>query len=102
MGKIHELFVLALSLVWFAGATPETHKLSSLIRTSNEFGYKSIRFTYVRTREEGLGHIPNEQCQQERRIRRKTKTDTSLQHIAQLSPMSPLGGPKKKPTAYSP
>ena len=23
MGKIHELFVLALSLVWFAGATPE-------------------------------------------------------------------------------
>ena len=24
MGKIHELFVLALSLVWFAGATPET------------------------------------------------------------------------------
>ena len=24
MGEIHELFVLALSLVWFAGATPET------------------------------------------------------------------------------
>ena len=23
MGDIHELFVLALSLVWFAGATPE-------------------------------------------------------------------------------
>ena len=23
MGEIHELFVLALSLVWFAGATPE-------------------------------------------------------------------------------
>ena len=22
MGEIHELFVLALSLVWFAGATP--------------------------------------------------------------------------------
>ena len=24
MGEIHELFVLALSLVWFAGATPES------------------------------------------------------------------------------
>ena len=24
MGEIHELFVLALSLVWFAGATPDT------------------------------------------------------------------------------
>ena len=23
MGEIHELFVLALSLVWFAGATPD-------------------------------------------------------------------------------
>ena len=23
MGEIHELFVLELSLVWFAGATPE-------------------------------------------------------------------------------
>ena len=23
MGEIHELFLLALSLVWFAGATPE-------------------------------------------------------------------------------
>ena len=23
MGEIHELFILALSLVWFAGATPE-------------------------------------------------------------------------------
>ena len=26
MGEIHELFVLALSLVWFAGATPEKNK----------------------------------------------------------------------------
>ena len=26
MGEIHELFVLALSLVWFAGATPEKGK----------------------------------------------------------------------------
>ena len=24
MGESHELFVLALSLVWFAGATPDT------------------------------------------------------------------------------
>ena len=27
MGEIHELFVLALSLVWFAGATPENFKI---------------------------------------------------------------------------
>ena len=27
MGEIHELFVLALSLVWFAGATPEYSKV---------------------------------------------------------------------------
>ena len=27
MGEIHELFVLALSLVWFAGATPESYVL---------------------------------------------------------------------------
>ena len=27
MGEIHELFVLALSLVWFAGATPDVHQL---------------------------------------------------------------------------
>ena len=26
MGKIHELFLLALSLVWFAGATPEINQ----------------------------------------------------------------------------
>ena len=25
MGEIHELFVLALSLVWFAGATPDSN-----------------------------------------------------------------------------
>ena len=28
MGEIHEFFVLALSLVWFAGATPESKFLS--------------------------------------------------------------------------
>ena len=27
MGEIHELFVLALSLVWFAGATPDQNQL---------------------------------------------------------------------------
>ena len=27
MGEIHEVFVLALSLVWFAGATPEANFL---------------------------------------------------------------------------
>ena len=31
MGEIHELFVLALSLVWFAGAAPES--LESAIQT---------------------------------------------------------------------
>ena len=43
MGEIHELFVLPLSLVWFAGATPEHSKFSTaqwftmatpLVRTS--------------------------------------------------------------------
>ena len=29
MGEIHELFVLALSLVWFAGATPDYQSLAS-------------------------------------------------------------------------
>ena len=32
MGEIHELFVLALSLVWFAGATPDK---CEVISTSN-------------------------------------------------------------------
>ena len=27
MGEIHEFFVLALSLIWFAGATPEVRKI---------------------------------------------------------------------------
>ena len=26
MGEIHELFILALSLVWFAGATPDANR----------------------------------------------------------------------------
>ena len=29
MGELHELFVLALSLVWFAGATPDTCDLQA-------------------------------------------------------------------------
>ena len=29
MAEIHELFVLPLSLVWFAGATPESEKVKS-------------------------------------------------------------------------
>ena len=37
MGEIHELFVLALSLVWFAGATPEKCALNNL-RTKNSEG----------------------------------------------------------------
>ena len=38
-GEIHELFVLPLSLVWFAGATPDTHKLSKqwLSRAVSEY-----------------------------------------------------------------
>ena len=32
MGEIHELFVLALSLVWFAGATPENRPKYPLLR----------------------------------------------------------------------
>ena len=31
MGKIHELFVLALSLVWFAGATPDSKGISPIL-----------------------------------------------------------------------
>ena len=37
MGDIHELFVLALSLVWFAGATPELSG-ASLPLKFREFG----------------------------------------------------------------
>ena len=39
MGEIHdELFVLALSLVWFAGATPELWLLKRIRRTDHMFG----------------------------------------------------------------
>ena len=37
MGEIHELFVLALSLVWFAGATPELRWAKIAIRQSLVF-----------------------------------------------------------------
>ena len=32
MGEIHELFVLALSLVWFAGATPDLRRFTADLR----------------------------------------------------------------------
>ena len=42
MGEIHELFVLALFLVWFAGATPEVRKTGfphQLVRILGQFPY---------------------------------------------------------------
>ena len=42
MGEIHELLVLALFLVWFAGATPET-KLGKPIRNFSIDPASSIR-----------------------------------------------------------
>ena len=38
MGKIHELFVLPLSLVWFAGATPEWRKTVACVFLGSVFG----------------------------------------------------------------
>ena len=35
MGEIHELFVLALSLVWFAGATPEVLHFSGPMKSGH-------------------------------------------------------------------
>ena len=54
IGEIHELFVLALSLVWFAGATPElslTAKyfqginlhITGLAAISGQFGVEILR-----------------------------------------------------------
>ena len=37
MGEIHELFVVALSLVWFAGATPDNSELELLEVVSTDF-----------------------------------------------------------------
>ena len=45
MGEIHELFVLALSLVWFAGATPDYSYISFFFRGTN---YYSIQFEQVK------------------------------------------------------
>ena len=52
MGEIHELFVLALSLVWFAGATPDSRlkisfRIESLIfldifRGSVNGGFRTV------------------------------------------------------------
>ena len=47
MGEIHELFVLALSLVWFAGATPD------LSVDRMRFGWR------FRDRERGGQNVPN-------------------------------------------
>ena len=33
MGEIHEVFVLALSLVWFAGATPDSRAENTMTAT---------------------------------------------------------------------
>ena len=41
MGEIHEVFVLALSLVWFAGATPDSSgnpREQGLLRKSTPTG----------------------------------------------------------------
>ena len=38
MGEIHELFVLALSLVWFAGATPESSRRNVLDSLPQQWG----------------------------------------------------------------
>ena len=38
MGEIHELFVLALSLVWFAGATPDTYPYDEYLKGIAENG----------------------------------------------------------------
>ena len=43
MGEIHELFVLALSLVWFAGATPEIRELVHKNGVFSEFEVFSWR-----------------------------------------------------------
>ena len=37
MGEIHELFVLALSLVWFAGATPDKNATDSKFTMGSKF-----------------------------------------------------------------
>ena len=47
MGEIHELFVLALFLVWFAGATPDPragflHGLAYFVRRNSESGSESM------------------------------------------------------------
>ena len=42
MGELHELFVLALSLVWFAGVTPEQESFRMAMR---DFGTLSSDLT---------------------------------------------------------
>ena len=44
MGEIHELFVLALSLDWFAGATPENLQTSLQNRGQRAYCLKRTHF----------------------------------------------------------
>ena len=43
MGEIHELFVLALPLVWFARATPASGSLPSNNRSVDRFSSDKVR-----------------------------------------------------------
>ena len=51
MGEIHELFVLALSLVWFAGATPDCCLMAANSRYfalfSMKLGHKMLPRLYA-------------------------------------------------------
>ena len=43
MGEIHELFVLPLSLVWFAGATPRTGRIATTLRRKSAIFIWNLR-----------------------------------------------------------
>ena len=48
MGEIHELFVLALSLVWFAGTTPDrSHLFGQFSWKIGEKGPKTPKFSKI-------------------------------------------------------
>ena len=50
MGEIHELFVLALSLVWFAGATPEIeHNKVPSLEMSIAYDARNTPCVWMRT-----------------------------------------------------
>ena len=48
MGEIHELSVLALFLVWFAGATPELKPVGRMFRFVSAFSAFSLRGNLLR------------------------------------------------------